>query len=305
MNMGHAVRDETRLTRQGERTFVAGGIGLTDGGERVVLVGDEQHISPGTLRVGRHLRNALQDCALEVQLQHHAESTSEGRIHGHREVRAEDVAAFEEVFQRWEWSWLAGHRWLDVRRTGWTKGAVDIRALIKEGEKHHDAFDDGCLDLAVELPPCVRVPALNGFKTVATIGANPGDVEGWPGQPQRRYFLASSDDLSCQQKIIKNVTEQDDEVTTGSPYCSSLSGRLKSLDRSNRVVSGGFQLDGFLGGFSKLAPVFRREQRNRLKGICQLIDRLLDVVVHDLSPSIGCAVNGVCRSLLLIVYCYL
>jgi hypothetical protein len=47
-----------------------------------------------------HLRDALQDRALKVQLQHDAKSTSECRVHGDRKVQPEDVAGLEQVLER-------------------------------------------------------------------------------------------------------------------------------------------------------------------------------------------------------------
>ena len=64
-----------------------------------------------------------------------------------------------------------------------------------------------------------------------------------------------------------------------------LVGRLQSLDHSDCLVGGGFQISSLLRRLSELASEPRREQRDGLKGIRQLVDRVLDVVVHHLRPS--------------------
>jgi hypothetical protein len=56
--------------------------------------------------------------------------------------------------------------------------------------------------------------------------------------------------------------------------------RLQSPDRANRLVGGGFQINGLLGGLSEFSSQPRREQCDSLKGVCQLVDRDFDVVVH-------------------------
>src|SRR5262245_51498884 len=61
------------LARERERPLVAGRIGFTDSGERVVLVADKQDVAPGAFGMGGDLGDPLQDGALEIELEHHAE----------------------------------------------------------------------------------------------------------------------------------------------------------------------------------------------------------------------------------------
>src|SRR5439155_22631778 len=125
-------RDQSRLARERERAFVARRIGFTDGCERVILVGDEQQISPGSVRICRNFRNPLQDRALEIQLEHHAESARKSRVHGDREIEAEHMAGFEQVFEWWQRLGLVRFWRLYVGGTGWTKGPVHGGVLVEE-----------------------------------------------------------------------------------------------------------------------------------------------------------------------------
>src|SRR4051812_1202817 len=65
--------DQPRLARQRKRTLIAGRIHFAHRRERVVLVADEQQVSPDALRMCRDLRDALKHGALEIEFQHDAE----------------------------------------------------------------------------------------------------------------------------------------------------------------------------------------------------------------------------------------
>ena len=90
-----ADRDQPRLTRQRERAFVTSRVHFTDRGECVVLVADEQQISPCALRIGRDLRDALEYRALKVQLQHDSQNPGQARIHSDGKVQRQHFAALE------------------------------------------------------------------------------------------------------------------------------------------------------------------------------------------------------------------
>ena len=80
------------LPRQREGALVARRVGFADGREGVVLVAHEQQVAPDPLRVSRDLRDALDDRALEVQLQHHAYRARKPGVQADREVQRQHMA---------------------------------------------------------------------------------------------------------------------------------------------------------------------------------------------------------------------
>ena len=79
---------------------------VTHGRERVVLIGHEEQIPPGSLGIGGHLGDALKDRALKVQLQHPPSPRARAGFMA-TEVQPPDMTGLEEVFQRWQRSRLA------------------------------------------------------------------------------------------------------------------------------------------------------------------------------------------------------
>ena len=91
---------QPRLTRERERTFVTGRVGFAHGRKGVVLVCHEQDVAPDAFGIGRNLRNALEYGALEIQLEHHAETAGQCRIRSDGKIEAEYVSGFAEIFER-------------------------------------------------------------------------------------------------------------------------------------------------------------------------------------------------------------
>ena len=73
----------------------------------MVLVADKHKITPRSFGMRRDLGDALKDCALEIQLEHHAQNAGEPRVHRHRKVECEDVARFEKRVEPRERLWFA------------------------------------------------------------------------------------------------------------------------------------------------------------------------------------------------------
>ena len=77
----------------------------------MILIADEYKIAPTSVRRGGNLGDSLQYGALKIELQHHAQCTSEAWVHHHREVEREHSAGFQQLLERRKRSTFAG---LDV-----------------------------------------------------------------------------------------------------------------------------------------------------------------------------------------------
>jgi len=108
----------------------------------VVFITNEQEITPYSFGMRRNSGDALKDCALEIQLEHHAEGARESRIQTHREVQGEHVPGLQQIFQRFERSGLAGFRRRRVSTSGRAKRPVHRRVLVEQRQEHDDAFGD-------------------------------------------------------------------------------------------------------------------------------------------------------------------
>src|SRR5437867_1501166 len=97
----------------------------------MVFVADEQQVAPDTFRVRGDLWNASQDCALEIQLEQHAQRTCEAWIHGDREIQREHVTGLEQLLERCQRPGLARLRVVDVRAAWRAERSLDCRISIE------------------------------------------------------------------------------------------------------------------------------------------------------------------------------
>jgi hypothetical protein len=114
-------------------------------------------------------RNALENGALEIQLEHHAQNAGEPRVHRHRKVECEDVARFEkrvEPRERLRFARFGLGRICSSRRA---KRPVHGRVVIEEREEDDHTFRYGRPKARVQTTPSVTVPTLHGFELVSTI----------------------------------------------------------------------------------------------------------------------------------------
>ena len=96
------------------------------------------------LRMGGDLRDALQDGALEIELQHHAERRAPAPgFMATGKVQARTWPDLEQVLERRQRPRLAGFGGVGVRASRRTERAVDGRVLVEQRQEHDDAFDDG------------------------------------------------------------------------------------------------------------------------------------------------------------------
>src|SRR6478735_9148345 len=100
--LGCNNRNETGLARQRKRALVACWVRFADRSKGMVLVTDKQLVPPDGIRLGCYLRNAIQDRALEIQLQHDADDASQSGIRGNRKVQCQNLAGIEKGVDRWQ-----------------------------------------------------------------------------------------------------------------------------------------------------------------------------------------------------------
>src|SRR4051812_38002841 len=97
----------------------------------MVLVGDEQNVAPDRIGLRRDLGDPLQDRALKVELEQHAERPRQTGIHRDRKIQAKHVPRLEQLVQWRQRSCLAFCRRLCVHLTWWTKGPIDIWGFVE------------------------------------------------------------------------------------------------------------------------------------------------------------------------------
>ena len=151
-------------------TLVAGGVRLSDRGERVVLVADEHEVAPDALGLGGDLRNALEHGALEIQLQHNADDSRKPRVHRHREVQGQHTSRIQQRVDGFQWARLTIRQRSHVGAPRWAERSVDGRVVVEQRQEHNDAFGDGRAEPRIEPAPAVDVPPLEGFELVLPCG---------------------------------------------------------------------------------------------------------------------------------------
>src|SRR4051812_34214975 len=122
--------------------------------------------------MGGDLRNALQRRALEVQLEHHAETTRQRWVDRDRKVETQYMPAFQEILDRRQRPWVPGFRRCHVRLAWRAKRAVDRRVFVEERQEDDDPFHNRRFDLDIQARPRVVEPPVNGFEAMTAVGAD-------------------------------------------------------------------------------------------------------------------------------------
>src|SRR5437588_12460436 len=75
------------MAGQAEELLVAGGLALSNRGEVLVFITEEENLPEISFRLGFDLRNAVEDGALEIELHHHAEGSCKTGVHAHGKIQ--------------------------------------------------------------------------------------------------------------------------------------------------------------------------------------------------------------------------
>ncbi len=167
--LGRYNRDAFGLAREAEKLLVARGFVLADSGEVLIFVADEENLAEVFLRMLRHVRYAIQDGSLEVELHHDAHRAGQAWIQSDGEIQSTNFAVFDEPSERRKgfakFTVCVGDGVVAFRR--WAERALHARIVVEKRQENGDAFDNGSSEFRFDSAPIVVKPSFDRFKLLA------------------------------------------------------------------------------------------------------------------------------------------
>src|SRR5262249_6049347 len=116
-----------------------------------------------------HLWNALQNGALEVELQQHTERPRQSWVHRDRKIQREQVACFEELLDGRERLRVARLQHSGIGASRRTERGLDGRAMVEQRQEHDDALGNGRPQARIQAGPTLSIPALDRVELMQTV----------------------------------------------------------------------------------------------------------------------------------------